>query len=301
MRVLIVAVNLERFVFEQYSALKKAGVDIITYKVSGHGVFGYLREAFKLREVVKRTRPDIVHAHYGLSGLCANFQRNVPVVTTFHGSDIHSGGWILKLSQLAMRFSVYNIFVCQGLYKMSGYKRHNVSIIPCGTDLKTMKPIDRAEAKEMVGKRNTFVLFAGSFTNQIKNPELAKRSVSKLPQVELVELRGYKRDEVNMLMNAANCLLMTSHREGAPLVVKEAMACGTPVVSVDVGDVREVIGETAGCYIAERNEDDIADKVRQALEFHGKTEGRQRIIDLGLDNRQIAQQLIEIYQQCLKK
>ena len=300
MRVLIVAVNLEMFVFEQYTALKKAGVDIITYRVTGHGVFGYLREAFKLRKVVKRTRPDLVHAHYGLSGLCANFQRSVPVVTTFHGSDVHSGGWIRKLSQLAMRLSVYNIFVGHKLYKLSGYKKSNVSIIPCGTDLETIKPIDRAEAKEMVGKRNTFVLFAGSFARKIKNPELAKESVAKLPQVELVELSGYKRAEVNLLMNAADCLLVTSHREGGPLVVKEAMACGTPIVSVDVGDVKEVIGETAGCYIAERNADDIAEKIKMALAFRGKTEGRQRIVELGLDNNQIAKRIIDIYKQCLK-
>ena len=83
-------------------------------------------------------------------------------------------------------------------------------------------------------------------------------------------------------------------------MVKEAMACGTPIVSVDVGDVKEVIGETAGCYIAERNADDIAEKIKMALAFRGKTEGRQRIVELGLDNNQIAKRIIDIYKQCLK-
>lgn len=299
MKVLVVGVDLTTFVGEQCNALKKAGVTIFTYKVTGHGPIGYLKEIFKLNRAIKQIQPDIIHAHYGLSGLCANFQRKVPVVTTFHGSDVHSGGWILKLSQLAMRLSAYNIFVCKALYELSGYKKSNASIISCGVALDTIQLVDNNEAKKRTGRTNTFVLFAGSFTNQVKNPELAKKSMSTVSEAELVELRGYSREEVNLLMNAADCLLVTSHREGGPLVVKEAMACGTPIVSVDVGDVREVIGETAGCYIAERNPEDIARKVKQALSFKEKTDGRQRIIKLGLDNKDIAKRIVEIYQHCL--
>lgn len=299
MKVLVVGVDLDTFVGEQCKALKEAGVIVYTHKVTGHGLTGYLKEIFKLRRTIREIHPDIIHAHYGLSGLCANFQRKIPVVTTFHGSDIHSGGWLLRMSQLAMRLSSYNIFVSIKLYEQSGYKKDNVSIISCGVDLETIQPVDRKEAKEKIGKSNTFVLFAGSFTNQVKNPELAQKSILKLSSVELVEMKGYTREEVNLLMNAADCLLVTSHREGGPLVVKEAMSCGTPLVSVDVGDVREVIGETAGCYIADCNANDIAKKIEQALAFNGKTEGRQRIIDLGLDNEHIAKRIIEIYQKCI--
>ena len=143
------------------------------------------------------------------------------------------------------------------------------------------------------------MLFSGSFTNEVKNPTLAQQAMENIADAEFVELRGYSREEVNLLMNAADCLLMTSHREGSPQVIKEAMACGTPIVSVDVGDVKEVISGTEGCYIAERNPDDIANKIRQALAFKGKTNGRQRIIDLGLSNDLVAKRLVGIYQQVL--
>ena len=300
MKVLVVGVDLDTFVLEQCNALKKAGITVFTHKVTGHGLTGYFKEIFRIRKAIKQINPDIIHAHYGLSGLSANFQRKVPVVTTYHGSDIHSGGWILKLSRIAMQLSSYNIFVSDKLYDQSKYKKKNACIISCGIDLDTIQPLDRKRAKEDIEKKHTFVLFASSFTNQIKNPELAQKSMSLLPQAELVELKGYSREEVNLLMNAADCLLVTSHREGGPLVVKEAMACGTPVVSVDVGDVKEVIGNTAGCYIAERNPEDIANKVEQALAFQGKTDGRQRVIDLGFDNKDIAKRIIEVYQQCLR-
>lgn len=150
-------------------------------------------------------------------------------------------------------------------------------------------------------KVKRIVLFSGSFTNSVKNPELAADAVNLIDEAELMELKGYTRQQVNLLMNAADCLLMTSHREGSPQVIKEAMACGTPVVSVDVGDVRDVISGTDGCYIAERTPEDIADKLRQALAFKGKTKGRQRIIELGLSNDLVAQRLIEIYEQVLNR
>ena len=299
MRVLVVGVDLNTFVKEQCDALKAEGVTVSMYEVTGHGIGGYLKELSKLKKDIVDFHPDIIHAHYGLSGLLACLQRRVPVVTTYHGSDIHSGGWILKLSLLAIKLSSYNVFISKRLLELSGSHQSNTAILPCGIDLDTIHEILRNEAKLLVKRQKPFVLFSGSFTNEVKNPTLAKEAMAKVDEAELVELRGYTRQEVNLMMNAADCLLMTSHREGSPQVIKEAMACGTPIVSVDVGDVKEVMGNTEGCYIAERNPDDIADKIRQALTFKGKTNGRQRIIDLGLSNNLVAKRLVGIYRQVL--
>ena len=291
------------FVVEQIQALRARGVSVDTYGIVGKGVFGYLRNIVGVNEKIREFRPDLIYAHYGLSGLCANLQRQIPVVTTYHGSDIHSGGWILKLSQLAMRLSAYNIFVSTKMLEMSGYKKNNACVQSCGLDLNIIKEIPREQAREKLGfdKKQKIGLFSGSFDNAIKNYTLAKAAVDKLLDVQLLELKGYSRTEVNLLMNACDFQITTSHRESGPLVVKEAMACGTPVVSVDVGDVKDIIGDTDGCYIAERNPEDLAEKIRLALAFEGKTNGRQRIIDLGLSNELVAKRLIEIYQQVLKE
>ncbi len=96
-------------------------------------------------------------------------------------------------------------------------------------------------------------------------------------------------------MNAANCLLVTSHREGGPLVVKEAMACGTPIVSVRVGDVDKTLGGIEGCYVTSYDINDIVNSLEQVLSFKGKTKGRQHIIELGLPMEQIALKVISIY------
>ena len=289
------------FVIEQIKALQSEGIEIETFGITGKGMLGYLTCAHSLRKKIKETKPDLIHAHYGLSGLSANLQRIVPVITTYHGSDIHSMGRVLAFSRLAMRLSVHNIFVSQKLFEISGARSNKSSIVPCGIDVNTIQSIPRDEAKEKLNRHSPFVLFSGSFQKEVKNPALAREAMSKLGSVELVELSGYTRQEVNLLMNAADCLLMTSHREGSPQVVKEAMACGTPVVSVDVGDVKDVIGGTEGCFLTSYNADDIADKIRLAMAYKGKTNGRQRIMELGLDNQLLAKRIVSIYEKVLNR
>lgn len=289
------------FIVEQIESLRKLGIEIQTYGIVGKGLLGYLGNLAGIKRKSREFKPDLIHAHYGLSGLCANLQRKVPVITTYHGSDIHSGGWVLKLSQLSMRLSVYNIFVSSKLLKMSGYKKGNVSILSCGINLDLFRVISRNEARKKLNYNcnDHFALFSGAFDNSIKNYSLAQKAIDKLGDVKLVELKGYSREEVCLLMNACNFQITTSLRESGPLVVKEAMACGTPVVSVDVGDVRDIIGNTEGCFITKYDADDIADKIRLALAFKGKTNGRQRIIDLGLRNDLVSKRLKEIYDEAL--
>jgi teichuronic acid biosynthesis glycosyltransferase TuaC len=84
-------------------------------------------------------------------------------------------------------------------------------------------------------------------------------------------------------MNACDVLALASDYEGSPVVVKEAMACNLPIVSVDVGDVAQVIAAVEGCYICRRDPMDMAKKLRQALDRGQRTTGRRLIQSLGLD------------------
>ncbi len=148
-----------------------------------------------------------------------------------------------------------------------------------------------------LNREKKYVLFAGSFGDLVKNAPLAKETVSLLgDNVELLELRGYPRKEVNLLMCAVDAFLMTSFSEGSPQVIKEALACGCPIVSVDVGDVRERVSGVAGCFVAETYKpEELAGLLRQAISFEGKTPGLERVVSDGLDNVQIAGRLSEIY------
>ncbi len=285
------------FVIEQVEALSKLGIEFDYFRISKKGITGYLQSYRSLMQTIKQCKPDLIHAHYGLSGLLANFQRNVPVVTTFHGSDIHSKGLLLLLSKICMHLSAFNIFVSKQIYEMAKYKKENYEILPCGTDINTFFELPQDVARKILGwdQAGNYVLFAGSFDNKVKKYTLAQDAVALVKECQLIELKGYDREKVNLLMNACDCLLMTSEREASPMVIKEAMLCGCPIVSVDVGDVKEVISATKNCYIVRKEPKDIADKLSQVLACKERTDGRKKIIQLGLELSVVAQRIRIIY------
>lgn len=302
MRILIVAsYNKGRFapfIVEQANALTMQGCNIDCFGLQGKGLQGYLGNLSLLKQKIAAFCPDVLHAHYGLSGLLANLQRSVPVVTTYHGSDINDKK-ALPFSKMAMCLSAWNVFVSRKTLEIAK-PRKKYSLLPCGIDLTELQLTGKTEARQRMNllADKKYVLFAGAFDNAVKNASLAKEAVALLQgeQVELLELKGYSRDEVTLLMCAVDAFLMTSLMEGSPQVIKEAMACGCPIVSVDVGDVKERIAEVKGCYVTEtRNPKELSDLLGKAFAFGAKTEGRMKIQANGLDNRLVAEKLLEIY------
>lgn len=291
------------FVYAQGCALERIGCSVDYFPVVGKGISGYLKAIPQLRRKIHEYQPDVIHAHYGLCCLLANLAtRRVSVVSTFHGSDINVNS-VRPLSKAAMRLSAWSIFVSRRtMHIVHADMRTNTSLIPCGIDLSDDQLQTRSEARKALGWNvsDKKILFAGAFDNAVKDPGLAKASVALLNGVELVELKGYNRQQVNTLMCACDCLLMTSRTEGSPQVIKEAMACGCPIVSVDVGDVAERADGVEGCYvIPTREPKDIAAALEKALMFKGKTNGREQVISAGLTNDQIAAKLMDIYQKVI--
>lgn len=309
MRILIIASFNKRsfapFIVEQVEALKRQGCDIDFLRLQGKGIKGYLRNLPSLKRKIKEFHPDVIHAHYGLSGLLANLQRRVPVVSTYHGSDINDK-LVLRFSKITMLLSAWNIFVSKKTLSIANPQK-SYSLLPCGIDLFELQLTGKNEARKKMNLETNkhYVLFAGAFDNAVKNASLAKEALALCEDenVELLELKGYTRDEVTFLMCAVDALLMTSVSEGSPQVIKESMACGCPIVSVDVGDVKERISGVDGCFVAEtRDPKEIAELLKKAMAFDGKTNGRDRIIADGLDNRLVAERLMDIYKRvCIKK
>ena len=303
MKVLVLARYKENgfapFVTQQVAALEILGVECRFFQVKSNGVAGYLKHLKALRKAIKEFHPDVVHAHYGLCGLLANLQRRVPVVTTFHGSDINKKN-VLPFSKMAMRLSAWNIFVSKRTIDIAKPKK-KYTLQPCGIDIYDLQLTDKQEARVKMHLREDkkYVLFSGAFDNTVKNAPLAKEAVALLndENVELLELKGYSHEEVTLMMCAADAFIMTSISEGSPQVVKEALACGCPIVSVDVGDVKERVAEINGCYVAEtRDPKELSALLRKVLMTENRVPGRERIIKDGLDNVQVAQHLMEIYQ-----
>jgi glycosyltransferase involved in cell wall biosynthesis len=283
------------FILEQVDALNKAGIITDFFTVEQKGLMGYFRSRKLLLQKIKSFQPDLIHAHYGLSGLLANLQRKVAVVTTYHGSDINDSK-VFMFSFLSILLSKFNIFVSQSNIDKSRVK-NNYALIPCGVDIEVFKPMDKMTARKILNLDfdKNYILFSGGFNNIVKNPELAIAASKEIDNTELLELKGYNREEVMCLMNADDVCIMTSFSEGSPQFIKEAMACNCPIVSVDVGDVKEVIGDTEGCYVSSYDVNKLTANLRHVLQNNQRTEGRKRIIELGLDSETIAKKIVEIY------
>ena len=283
------------FITDQVEALQKAGVVCDYFTVEGKGVKGYLRNYTPMMRKIREFQPDIIHAHYGLSGLLANLQRKVPVVTTYHGSDINNPK-VRQISKVAMKLSAWNIFVSKKNIKLARVKK-KFSLIPCGVDTNIFRPMDRKAERKKLGFRESdhIVLFAGAFDNPVKNPELALEAVGKVPDALLMEMKGYSRVQVAELMNAVDVCLMTSHTEGSPQFIKEAMACNCPIVSVNVGDVKEVLEGVNGCLITEKSAINVALKIQEVLIKNERTNGYEKIKNSGYEATVVAERIKNVY------
>lgn len=286
--------NRRPFITEQAKAIQNRGVEIKYFGIIGKGPLAYLKSYKSFAKIIGSFKPDIIHAHYGLSGLFANMQRQTPVITTYHGSDINLST-VLPLSKIAARLSRYNIYVSKELARKANAKK-KFNVIPCGVDLSVFHPIGKTEAREKLGLglKKTYILFSASCDNPVKNCNLAKAAINKLNRdIDLIELKGYSREEVNLLLNACDLALMTSNMEGSPQFIKEAMACKCPIVSTSVGSVKEIIADAEGCFLTTFGSDDIAEKIKLALDFEGRTNGNTKVKSMDIDI--VADQISSIY------
>ncbi|NQT89890.1 MAG: glycosyltransferase [Candidatus Omnitrophica bacterium] len=303
------------FVVQQVKFLRKAGIDVEVFSFYGNkNPVNYLRAWIGFRQQYDISAFDLIHAQFGQSGLIALPSR-VPMVVTFHGSDLQgivgakgrytiSGLLLRRISTYVARRAKEVIVTSSRLLKHlpPGLSTHVVS---GGVDLKLFYPVAQSEARKQLGlpKDKQLVLFVAYPHNPVKRFQLAQRAVGLLKEhldVDLISARDVTHEEIPLYMNACDALIMTSMHEGSPTVVKEALACNLPIVSVDVGDVRSRIGDIEGCYVCD---DDSPEAIASALSSALKRKGR---IDAGgilkdIDGQAESEKIIEVYRLAIAK
>lgn len=303
------------FLVREVQALRRAGVAVEVFAFRGAMNPGnYLRAWGRLLPRLNRARYDLVHAQFGQSGLLALFPKRLPLVVTYQGSDLNglygeggqmtAAGFLLRMvSRLVAWRADEIILVSRQLAghlprrRAAGWQR--VHVIPGGVDLSVFRPMPKALARKKLGLAmdRRLVLFAGGKSNPIKRYALAQDAVARLPQslkAELFVVNGVPPESMPLYLCAADVLLLTSIREGSPNVVKEALACNLPVVSVNVGDVHERLQGLPGCYLCpEDDADTIARGLQQVLESEQRFQGRQAVIEMSLENT--AEKILQVY------
>ena len=294
------------FVQEQGRSLEQLGCEVEYFAVVGKGIRGYLRNVKPLRKKIQEWKPDVVHAHFGLCGMVAVLaaRKRVPVVITCHNGETLSKSANI-ISSLAIRRADYTICVAQHIYDKLYLKPNPYMIQPCGIDIKDLPLVDKALAqKEMnLSPDKINILFGGSFSNARKNAPLAQAAIALLKRddINLIEMKGFNRQQVALLLNGCDMLLLPTKSEGSPQVLKEAMACNCPIVATDVADISFLLQGVSNSYVTTFDPSDVADKIQRVIESGERTNGRDRINELKLDNPLVCETILGIYKEVLKK
>lgn len=304
------------FVYEQGDSLRALGNEVDYFLVDGKGLLSYFTQRKVLLSKIVEFKPDVIHAHFGLSGITAVLQHKVPVVITFHNGETLN--WYVNLfCSIFSQRAKHVIYVAQHIYNLVYWKHKQYTILPCGVNMEECKVTPYAEARKQLGwsKDKKYILFGGAFENLRKNYPLLKQAIELTGRkdIEVIEMRGLNREECTLRMCACDCFALPTHSEGSPQALKEAMACNCPIVATDTADIAHLFGNLPGHYILrnprktkerwdadERSASELAELLQQALNFKGRTEGRKRIEELGLSNEMVAKTIMEIYKKIVE-
>ncbi|MFC4357806.1 glycosyltransferase [Halobium salinum] len=309
MRVLNLTSNrMARFYVQQVDVLERLGVDQTTLSPPGSEHIQMdsdearspLDYARFVPEVLAHLDDDydLIHANYGLSVPPALLQSKLPVVLSLWGSDLMGEyGWLCK--RLAKR--------CDAVIVMSQDMADQLPcdsyVIPHGVNFDRFRPIPREEALETAGwdpdAKN--VLFPYPPNREVKDFPKAERVVEAVDDlldepVEIRTLSGVAHEDMPYYYNAADAMLMTSVHEGSPNSVKEALACNTPVVSVDVGDVRERLSGVGNAAVCDA-EAELVSQLATVLRSGERSNGREVVRELSLEH--MGQRILDVYEQVL--
>lgn len=290
----------------QAEALSDKGMDVDYFGIKGKFLQGYPAAIPKLINYIRQAKPDIVHAHFSNSGYISVLAGANPLVLTLMGSDIMKYPIEKHVIRTLQGIKKNLAIIVQSLPMKNLLGVDDAHIIPNGINLKRFSPLNktaaRADLKWHPDKMH--ILFAADPGRSEKNYRLAENALNILdnPAIELHFLKNVTHSEVPKLINASDLVLLTSFREGSPVVIKEAMLCNCPAVATDVGDIKWLFGNEPGYFISDFSPENMAYNIQAGLTFAKeivRTNGRSRMIKLELDSDSFAKNLIKLYNQMI--
>ena len=304
------------FIKRQADFLSAAGVDVEVFPFKGaKNPFNYVKAWWQLQIKLRREQYDLIHAQFGQSGLLA-LPKRLPMVVTFRGSDLlgtvsDRTGRHLRVSAIHQWLSrivsrqAEQVIVVSEHMKAQLDPAVSAHVIPSGIDFSFFKPTDKKVARERLGLPldEKLVLFVGRPTQARKRCYLAQEAIEILNRstpARLIVAWRIPHADIPMYMSACDALVFTSMQEGSPNVVKEALACNLPVVSVPVGDVGERLDGIEGCELcADEQPETIAAALGRVLRRNKRIAGRESVLEL--DENNITSKVLNIYKAVLAR
>ncbi len=282
------------------------------------GALGIFLKSVKFAYDMARTQVTHVHAHFAthpaVAALIINRLTGIPFSFTAHGSDLHVDRTMLgkkvRASRFAVAISQYNK---EMMVKESGEAcREKVRVVHCGvsSDFFAFAPdkdndifqiLCVASFEEVKGHKyliqacqllaerghqfEVHLIGAGpvqaQVEQQIQQSGIAERFHVHGGQTRPQVLEFLAKADVKVL---ASVRTANGKREGIPMVLMEAMACGVPVVASRISGIPELVeDEKAGLLFTPGDSSAFADALERliqdrALRVHMGAEGREMIV-----------------------
>lgn len=306
------------FMKEQVESLEPLGVENTIFFSNGSeshvgrkggGALVHLKSVFKLQWHLIKHHYDLIHCHSNISGLIF----------------VLSGGWMFNKCVLSFQNDpdryqdaklfkkLYPFFNKIIVKKPTKYlSRKKVVYLPNGCNTDFFKPMDRDACKNRLGLDvdKDYVLFVDSNTSRKRTQKRKDRFDETLhivrkkyghQNVEELVMIGVPRDLVPTYMNACKLHLMTSDQEGSPNSIKECIMCNVPIVSTDVGNVRDMVSDVTGCYVSvDFSSEELASYVDKVLKDSQPFNGRDALINKGYGIHEVAQKLVDLYEKVIE-
>lgn len=232
-------------------------------------VLGFLPELFKIYQAIRSYRPDIVHAHTYLDVKAVVVARLLKVPTI----------WQLHLDKPDNRFEILYRFVAyffgtnfisvseatRNGFDVGTYSRGLNVVIQSAVDREQFKPRSKSEIQDSItvvsignfhprkgfDKVIDLALLTGSLPFDVKFRILGRvftgseayfnRLRERIANLGLQNVELIANADVVQTLESADIFMLTSTSEASPFVVWEAASCGLPILSTDVGDVKDFI------------------------------------------------------------
>ena len=260
---------------------------------------------FLLVKEIRKFKPDVIHTHTAKAGVLGRLAGLLAAPTakrvhTFHGHLLHGyfGKSKTKLVILVERFLA---LITHQIIAIGNSVKKDLIETGIGTDSKyevifpgvqPLKTYAKVEAKTSLGLRSdkTNLVFVGRLT-QVKRPdrllEIARYLKTNHPDSQILvagagelldpiksksETEGLPmtflgwRNDIDLILSAADIAILCSDNEGIPLTLIQASQAGLPVVSTDVGSVSDIVIAGITGYLTEVSSDGLTQGISTLLE-----------------------------------